>query len=318
MTDQLEQKWIAGFWIRIGAFFIDALLLGVMGFVLGNLFEEQFVQIGGVGRLVGFCIAIAYFGIMNSAVCEGQTIGKRLLNLRVVNSNNDVISLPLSLLRYSVFGIPYFLNGAHFNENFLPEVVTYLLALVVFGGLLSTVYLYVFNRTTRQSLHDLCAGTYVVNSDIEKGTTDAIWKPHYYIVACLFLVSALSPLFLLAYVENSELLNNKSFEELSQIRSDILGVAEVTSANVLVSQSSVSSTDITKKYLKIQAFLNKAEIDNQALAQTIANKAKENYSALNEIETIYVTLTYGFDIGIASLVESHSHKFEPTLFGIGE
>jgi hypothetical protein len=42
-----------------------------------------------------------------------------------------------------------------------------LLSIVVIGGMLVIAYLYVFNRRTRQSLHDLCVQSYVVRASAE-------------------------------------------------------------------------------------------------------------------------------------------------------
>lgn len=107
MTEEVDLKWISGFWRRFGALFIDTLILGVAGLVLGLFLESFFVQLGGWGRLVGFSIALIYFGVMNSSISGGQTIGKKSLKIRVVDSNNSPISLEKSVLRYSILAIPY-------------------------------------------------------------------------------------------------------------------------------------------------------------------------------------------------------------------
>lgn len=70
MTEKVELNPIPGFWRRIFALFIDTLILGAVGFVLGLLFENILVQIGSFGRLIGFSIALLYFGIMNSVICR--------------------------------------------------------------------------------------------------------------------------------------------------------------------------------------------------------------------------------------------------------
>jgi hypothetical protein len=42
-------------------------------------FFQQFVELGGWGRAIGFPIAAIYFVILNSRIGGGQTIGKRIL-----------------------------------------------------------------------------------------------------------------------------------------------------------------------------------------------------------------------------------------------
>jgi len=179
-----ENAWIAGFWRRIGALLIDLLILGFVGFLLGLALENYFVQIAGWGRLVGFSIALIYFGILNSSINNGQTVGKALLKINVVDSNNKYISILKSFLRYCFLGIPFYLNNARFSDELLFSPLIYLFSFMVFGGLISIIYLYIFNRHTRQSLHDVVLGTYVTNKESNKNSLAPIWKPHYVVIVC--------------------------------------------------------------------------------------------------------------------------------------
>ena len=56
-----------------------------------------------------------------------------------------------------LLGLVGFLLGLAFLLSFLP--------LIVLGGAISIIYLYTFNRISRQSLHDLVVGTSVVNTN---------------------------------------------------------------------------------------------------------------------------------------------------------
>ncbi len=86
--------------------------------------------------------------------------------MRVVDANDQLLSLPRSLLRYAVLGIPFFANNLPVSPTaVMSTLLGYLLALVVFGGMFATTYLYIFNRRTRQSLHDLVVGSYVERCD---------------------------------------------------------------------------------------------------------------------------------------------------------
>lgn len=314
MKDTLEKEWIAGFWRRIGAFAIDSILLGLVGLAIGSLFEEWLVEIGSAGRLIGFFIAVTYFGSMNSTLFNGQTVGKGILNLRVVNSENETISVGVSVFRYCVLGIPFFLNGVSFNEELFPEILTSVLALVVFGGMLSTIYLYIFNRVTRQSLHDLCARTFVVNANSEQKTLGNVWKTHYLVVVCLLVISILFPVILLSHFESSGLISKTSHKDLMHIRDRLLLLPEVNQASISVKQSTITSVNDgthSSKYLQVQAFINHPDTDNEEIAIAIANAAHENYPEVAELQAINVILTYGFDIGIASIVDSNIHQFNP-------
>jgi uncharacterized RDD family membrane protein YckC len=156
---------IAGFWRRLGAFAIDLILLMIIGAVLGVLLFDPLARMGAYARLIGFAIALAYFGICNSRLTGGQTLGKQWLGVRVVDANGQPLSLPRSLLRYIVLGAPFFLSGiAPESQEGMTSALGFLYALAVGGSALAIVYLYLFNRRTRQSLHDLVVGSYVVRA----------------------------------------------------------------------------------------------------------------------------------------------------------
>ena len=76
MTKAVSGSWICGFWRKIGAYVIDSLLIFGFGLLLGVFLENVFVAMGAWAPLVGYSIALAYFGIMNSALAGGQTLAK--------------------------------------------------------------------------------------------------------------------------------------------------------------------------------------------------------------------------------------------------
>jgi len=84
---------IAKFWSRIGAFLIDMVLLGLLGLILGLTFKTYFISIGKNGVFFGFVISLAYFAIFNSKWLGGQTLGKRLTNIKVVDQDDQFLSL---------------------------------------------------------------------------------------------------------------------------------------------------------------------------------------------------------------------------------
>ena len=97
---------IAGFWRRVLAFSIDVLLLGMIGFILGLFFFDQFARLGAWGRLIGFFVCLLYFGCMNSALAGGKTLGKRLLKIQVVDVEDKSICLPRSCVRFVILALP--------------------------------------------------------------------------------------------------------------------------------------------------------------------------------------------------------------------
>lgn len=306
IVEEVQEKWICGFWRRIGALLIDSLILGVFGYILGLFFGGFFTQLWPWGVLVGFVISITYFGFMNSCLCNGQTLGKIILSIKVVNGLNETISLPKSILRYSFLAIPFTLNGIHIQEN---SFLAYPISIIYFGGSFSIFYLYIFNRVSRQSLHDIVVGTYVINSKEQKQNLGEVWRPHYVIVFSIFILSAFLPLL------GSSLAESVPFEELKATQKQLHNNDFVRFASVLEGATIVNSSDkgtSTTTYIRTQAFLNENEIENIALAKTLAETIIRTYQDSKTKDVIKVTLTYGYDIGIWSQWHNYSHVFNPS------
>ena len=301
-----ESRWISGFWRRVGALFIDTLILGLIGVLLGLFLEDWLVSLGNWGRLIGFSIALVYFGILNSRIGLGQTLGKRILKIRVVNNNNDPISLGRSLTRYVVLGTPLILNGLSLPSSAMSTWFLYPLFLVSFCGIFATGYLYIFNRRTRQSLHDLVVGTYVVNVDSESSSLQTIWKVHYGVVGVLFVSACILPLF------TSESVSTESSR-------DILRSKEVLSNHPSVRQVSLNSWtyfqsiagDSKSKVIEVQISLSENNVSDVELAKSLARSLVDSYPAAIQKDAIRVILTYGYDIGIATKWATHVHRFVP-------
>ena len=149
---------ICNFWGRLLSLGVDLVLLFVVGSLLGVLFADRLAQLGVWGRLVGFTLVVFYFGLLNSRMGQGQTLGKRLLRVRVVGAKGELISLGRSLLRAMVLGAIFLLDSSIAGGNWMVDGIV----LALWLGL---IYWYVFNRGTRQSLHDLVVGTYVVRDE---------------------------------------------------------------------------------------------------------------------------------------------------------
>ena len=308
MNEENEMQWISGFWRRIGALLIDLVLLGFLGSMLGLIFEASFVQMGGWGRTVGFAIALAYFGVMNSRISGGQTVGKRILDLKVVDADNLPISVGKSVLRASILAIPFSLNGAQFADEVMLSYLVYPLSLVVFGGILSIAYLYLFNRTTRQSLHDLVAGTYVVNAAADKQEVGEVWRPHLIVAAVLSVVSLLAPML------TNQLAQSTAFKDILKAQSALSSIEGVARAAITTNLTIWDTTDDgskTTSYVNARVFLTGTTIDDVEMARHFAELVIANYPQAQDKDSLQITLSYGYDIGIWSVWYNYTHAFDP-------
>jgi uncharacterized RDD family membrane protein YckC len=308
MTARLEQKWISGFWRRIVAFLLDVLILGAVGLMLSSFLEDSFVQMGIWGPLVGLFISLMYFGVMNSSVTGGQTLGKKALGIRVVDASNSPITLSKSFLRYAILAIPFFLDEAQFSPVVGDSLLVYPISMILFGGIFSTLYLYVFNRVTRQSLHDLVVGSYVVNQHTEKQALGSVWKVHLIIVAAFFVLPALDPR-AVSHFADSQTAQDLKAAQLALSNDPAVSYVTVSKGSRIINDAHGGTQTTT--YVKSYLYVKDRKISDADFARKVATIIVANYPEAQQRDLIGITLIYGFDIGIASRQYYFTHQFNP-------
>lgn len=152
----------AGFWRRVGAFLVDGALLGIVGVTLAVFLTFAFPFLGPWGRLVGLTMGTAYFGIMNSRIGAGQTVGKRLLKLVVVDRDGELLDVRRSVARAGILNLILLTNGWAIPFASLFSIITIVQSLILFVGLAVSLYGLFFNRTTRQLPHDILTQSFVI------------------------------------------------------------------------------------------------------------------------------------------------------------
>ncbi|WP_252258263.1 RDD family protein [Erythrobacter aurantius] len=137
----------AGFWIRVGAYLIDFVILFVLQFVILMIFGESVFDTGDASfsaetsstspivNLVLFALGIAYFAGLESSARQA-TPGKMALGLIVTDVNGGRISFLRALGRY--------------------------FAKILSGMILFIGFIMVGFTERKQGLHDILASTLVV------------------------------------------------------------------------------------------------------------------------------------------------------------
>lgn len=316
MSIDSNQKWISGFWRRLLAITIDILILASIGYLLGYFFEEQFAKIGGWGGYIGLAIALLYFGVMNSKYCGGQTIGKKIFKIKVANKENETISFPRSCGRFSILVLPFFLKGNGFTRVLIDPEYTWMVSFTVFfAGVLSLIYLYVFNIKTRQCLHDLMFKTYVVNIKAENALNEKTPLIHKIIVAVIFLAAFLFMLY------GNKFLGGASFKELepvvveisSEISKEYPTVRFISIGSGVSKSESTSSTsgssEKTEKFISAEVFVSENIVNQENFAKEIAKKILRKYPNSKDKNYIEIELIYSYDILIFSKSIENKYRF---------
>jgi uncharacterized RDD family membrane protein YckC len=299
MIDSPAPAPFAGFWRRVAAFIVDAFLLGFIGYALGLVLFDVFVRLGPWGRCVGFVVALAYFVPQESGRGGGQSLGKRLLRLRVVDAQGRSLSPARGVARFSVFGVPYFLNGAVLPMDVATFAGGVPLALLALGGMFALAYLLVFNRRTRQSLHDLAVGAFVVRVAHGGPRVPAparTWVGHRVIAGALVVLCGAMPLLF------PQLMRMPLLAGLRVLYVRLAEQPELRSVNVFVSSTRVYGRELSgvRHELLIQATIAAPLADYVPLSTRLAGIALSALPEAAAEDRISVRLAHGYDIGIAA------------------
>ncbi len=301
----------AGAWRRLLAFCLDALLLGAIGWSVGAAAFDALVALGAWGRAVGFVVALVYFGAADSVLFGGQSAGKWLLGIKVVAASGKPLRLGSSTLRAAIFCVPYFLNGASVDNNAGGVWLTCLVTFIVFGLGISIVYLLMFNRRTRQSLHDLAVNSYVVPvSAVDLGgPRSALGRVHLAVVGTIMVAAIAVP----ALLEG--LAASQPFVGLLSVQQGLLKVPDVRQASVFMGVNNFSGSQggmTTTRVISSRVLLYRPVADPDALANDCARITLDRDPAAENQDLITVSIVYGYDIGIASAWSTRNYRYSPT------
>lgn len=301
--------YLSRFWPRIWAILIDVVILGIFGFLLGLTFKNFFISLGGYAKIIGWIISLAYFSILNSKINNGQTLGKKLMNIQVADICGNPICLKTSFLRALILTTPFLLNGFRIPGTTLFSAITIIQSIIIFTFGIGIVVFYIFNKENRQSIHDIIAKTYVVQDHRNDEITlmPKFAKLPLYILGGLFILMTASTIYNL---------NSKSkISKLIPVYENILKQDNISDASVNINYAPIIDSAGTKRFIytviikinkPIENTTNIEEnITSQELKQTVETFINSKvYETDNDI--LNMVVNSGFDIGIAKQNYSYS------------
>ena len=135
-----------GFWIRVGAYFIDLVVLIIPVLLISFLFravtpagdEMEKAIVDFMDSILSLIVWWIYFAVLHSSKWQAS-VGKKAVGLKVVDENGNRISFGRATGRY------------------FAEILS---ALILCIG-----YMMVGWTQKKQGLHDMIAGTYVIKTE---------------------------------------------------------------------------------------------------------------------------------------------------------
>jgi len=306
-TIQKDQT-ISAFWRRSLAFVIDLIILGLIGIALGTALESQLAILGESGPLIGFVITVLYFGILDSYVGKGQSVGDKLLRICVVNKNGEFITLARSFARAAILAIPICLNELYLPM--LPAFVQLIIGLLFFSISVAVIYFYLFNRNTRQGFHDIVTKVFVVKANRVKEPIRAIIGQAHFVICSLLVMVVLCGGGYVIYLQHQPA-NVEMMTMLTGLQAELAKIEGVDTTGVYVGNQVQSNNGNTIQNMNVTVYTHDPKLDLKVMEDNIINIVLEKYPLASHTKEIQVRIFYGYNIGIAKKYQTHVTAFSP-------
>jgi uncharacterized RDD family membrane protein YckC len=298
---------IGAVWRRFLAYVIDCIILAVVGHLIAWPFADALAAMGPFARLVGFLIALLYFALMESYIGSGASLGKRLLLLQVVHADGSLLTLEESVARSIVFSLPIFLNGLALPLSRTPLAIVTLLSVVSVGAGGITGYMILFNRRTRQGLHDLAVKSLVAEAGRSGSlATRPIWVPHWFIVGALLAVVMAAATMLGVIVPDTEPFSQLVLDV--RMAEHINGVQSASAMRVFA-HSNPGGWKLSSLAITITCLCK--EDEEEAIADDAAKALFQGDPHFQQYPRVTIDVVHGYDIGIASSTQSQRFSNSP-------
>lgn len=280
---------IAGFWQRFFASLVDSLIISVILLTPTIVFREFFFKIGPYGRFFGWAVAVAYFTYYHSSWGEGQTPGKRMMNITVRNRHGNTLAWQHAFMRAQALCIIILFNfGWQFKPIRQDTFGNIIYGVAYIGGILTIIYGIIINRATKQGPHDLLVGSYVVEKKSEYSGSVVPEQPSafYFWMVVLLLFGGFIGLSI----------------DRFQDQGDLLKVLNEDDRYYIIVASRIDDR------LSIRAWYDdQCEADEcERLIEEIRNIAIITYPEISDIKTLEISLVNKIDVNPILILEVSS------------
>jgi len=233
---------------------------------------------------------------MDSRIANGQTLGKRALGVAVRDSDGEAIGVGRSMLRTLVWLVPVTLNGWALPVMSNPAAA-WIAGVILFGIGGAVLVTMVFNRRTRQGLHDMLTNTYVLRLTGEP--VESLPAP----AKLQWILSGGMVLLALIVASASGLIASRlgtSLQQMTELQEELQKDPRFFSVSVFDQRLYEGEGD-TSRALRIQAWYKGVPADSarSAILNDIA-KVALTVDGVERYDLIRVDVKAAYDLGIAS------------------
>ncbi len=294
---------VAGFWPRVIAFVIDGVIVSIPLFIFGFLFKDFSFSLGPYGIFLGYGVFIVYWGFFNSEVKEGQTVGKRALKIAVVDQHSNYLTMKVSFFRAFVLGLILIL-GEWTSASVGFPIIGVIISLIGSVGMIVLLYGLIFNRTTRQGIHDLMVKSYVIKMpatpDVEPPNMPQIHKR--FMIGISTVVVLLTVGVALFSTPTFGIVEDDEWDEIVALQAELQGKEGVFSVGVeRLNRTSINSGK-TLQDLNITLWIAQPCGRDRSYCEEIvddtARLALREFDGIEKLDGMKITVLNQFDFGI--------------------
>ena len=274
------------------------------------LFFDELVYLGNWGFVIGFAISVTYFGLQNSHLCKGQTIGKKLFKIKTIHPTGNYLSVSKSITRAIIIS-PLIFTNIIISLEFIHHPAIIAITTLVSFFQFAIALLFLINTPSRQSLHDIIINTVVVSNDCEDIEITKSKKPAIVIISVFSIVVAFQ---ILGLVFFQKFISEEDFSKIKIISHEI---AETGEGKLTIFKETTVITSENQKNIGVKTLtLNLVPYgnnDNEFIAN-ISKKILEEYPNIDNFDYINIDLVRQANIGYGRIVKGNHYSFTPATF----
>jgi uncharacterized RDD family membrane protein YckC len=280
---------------RFIAFDIDYVVISLIVQLVGVPLFERLSDLGDYGRLIGAALVALYFGFFDSEFGGGRSPGKWLVGLKVVSTSSGPVTPLRAAARALIATAPILIDGV----PVAGQAETALVDLLTIGLEASLIYLAMFNRPSRRTLHDLLTATAVTAADASPPAPLPLRQLHQAIVAGLAILAVAGP-----PVAERAFVPALGAYDTDAIAERVAAAPEVASVEVNVAQHWTSADPRWRPEVEVVAELRHWPDDRTAIAKAALAAISSGDEKLLTEAPVSLELWRGYTLGITERFKS--------------
>jgi uncharacterized RDD family membrane protein YckC len=290
---------VVGFWRRVLADLLDAIVLGGVGWGLGYPFRYALSELGGHAAWIGLVVSLLYAGVLQTRTGGGQTLGKRAVGIQVLRRDGRYLSYARSLIRHVVVSFVFY-NGMYgslfaFVSPPLARVLGTVFLLAVLWAFFAC-FLMIPMHPLKRGLHDLVSDSVVVyKGRYDAAVLETLEDPRRARRA-LGLVALLTALVLCAFLWALHNVGRQQLTRLSALQHELAKDYTVTRINDVTFNGKHRTLHV-EIWLPLRQYEDKAE--RERIRAAVLARTRASVPAIADFERVRVRVASGFNVGIA-------------------